>query len=406
MKVLFLGFTIEEKTLDEIALKSKIKGSPAPAIFSNNFLKGMVSNGVNVSVYSIPPVNDYPGGCLFAWGKRKQTLDCGITVHWIPTINLQFIKQIGISISTFFIVSNWLFRCRKTCDKVVVTYSTYPPYTEVSQWLCKLFRCNSMALITDLPELMYKDIDVSGPKKLFRSYFNGQMKKLQRRFDLYVLLTKQMARRMKIEEKPYMVMEGFCNPELLGEVKKQTKNSAKTIMYAGALSLRYGIKMLVDGFSLLSGDYELWLFGTGECKEYIEKCALVDKRIKYFGRVTRERVFAAEQQAHLLTMLESKDDPLIEFSSPSKIFEYMLSGTPILSTKMPGLPYEYADYMYKLVNESAEGIKNAIEEIFSEGELAIERKGLKAKEFVSRLKNCEVQCKRIVEFMSTHIEIA
>ena len=63
-----------------------------------------------------------------------------------------------------------------------------------------------------------------------------------------------------------------------------------------------------------------------------------------------------------LTIDENSDDKLVaKYSFPSKNMEYMVSGTPVLTTRLPGMPMEYYPYVYFIEEESADGIAAAKE---------------------------------------------
>ena len=67
----------------------------------------------------------------------------------------------------------------------------------------------------------------------------------------------------------------------------------------------------------------------------------------------------------------------------------MASGTPVLTTCLPGMPKEYNDYVFLLQDETTEGVKKALQEIFAMTDLELYEKGEKAKAFVLNQKNNE-----------------
>ena len=72
MKLFFLGSLINDRTLDQIAVKSRVKPSNAPVNFENMLIKGLEEAGVETTVLSLPTVSVYPGGSMLAWGGRKR----------------------------------------------------------------------------------------------------------------------------------------------------------------------------------------------------------------------------------------------------------------------------------------------------------------------------------------------
>ncbi|MFD2880325.1 hypothetical protein ACFTAO_37300 [Paenibacillus rhizoplanae] len=55
-------------------------------------------------------------------------------------------------------------------------------------------------------------------------------------------------------------------------------------MYAGTLAQEYGIKVILDTFEQIQDEkLELWIFGDGDMKTYIEKnCVTKNKNDKIF----------------------------------------------------------------------------------------------------------------------------
>ena len=86
-----------------------------------------------------------------------------------------------------------------------------------------------------------------------------------------------------------------------------------------------------------------------------------------------------------------------KYSFPSKTLEYMSSGTPVLTSKLSGIPSEYYDYLYVIEDRGKESIKKAIEEVFDKSEEELISTGILAKNYVLNFKNCKTQTKKILD---------
>ena len=77
----------------------------------------------------------------------------------------------------------------------------------------------------------------------------------------------------------------------------------------------------------------------------------------------------------------------------------MISGTPFASTRLPGIPQEYFDYIIPIEDYSAKGIADAVNTIrlFSTDQLKV--KARKAREYVIKEKNNLRQGEKIVDFL-------
>ena len=77
----------------------------------------------------------------------------------------------------------------------------------------------------------------------------------------------------------------------------------------------------------------------------------------------------------------------------------MVSATPILTTKLPGIPKEYYDYIYLIEDESIEGIAKTLKDILNIDYKDRNEFGKKAQMFVLNNKSNIMQAKKIKEFL-------
>ena len=174
----------------------------------------------------------------------------------------------------------------------------------------------------------------------------------------------------------------------------------------GGLNKRYGIKELIDGFNMIeNNELELRLYGDGDLVDYIKEKEKENKKIKYMGFKSNDEIIKAEKKAILLVNPRPSNEEYTKYSFPSKTIEYMLTGTPVLMTKLQGMPKEYNDYLYFIEDESSEGIKNTINKLLSKTSTnELIQKGEKAKEFIVNRKNNLVQGDRIIKLMKNILE--
>ena len=77
----------------------------------------------------------------------------------------------------------------------------------------------------------------------------------------------------------------------------------------------------------------------------------------------------------------------------------MVSGTPVLSTRLPGIPEEYFEYIYALDDESADGVAEAITAILRSPVEERTTKGQAARRYVIDHKNKYIQSGRVLELI-------
>ena len=403
MKILLLGSLISAAQMEQLNSNSKEKASVAPVNYETMLAKGLVENGAKVDALSVPAVAAFPHSIYKHIGKKQETIENNIQIQWVPFVNIQGLKQLTIKKNVEQLLEQWLQENKDVKDKVVLMYSIYPPYTESAVRLCKKYGCHLSAVITDLPEYMYSWKNMKGIRGWYSKRLSEKMLELQGRCDSYILFTKPMAAKMGIEDKPYMVSEGFCDASIFDDIPDQEKYPRKTIVYGGNLSRLYGIQNLVKGFMQTDLDAELHLYGAGGDAAFIEECAKQDSRIKFFGRVDRKTLLVALKKAHLLVVNKPTADDYSNYSFSSKILEYMASGTPLLTTKVDGMPEEYYDYFYFFDEESTEGIKSSLEKIVNFSDKQLRDKGISARAFAVKNKSYQHMTSTIVSFLGDSI---
>ncbi|HHT38510.1 MAG TPA: glycosyltransferase family 4 protein, partial [Mollicutes bacterium] len=87
----------------------------------------------------------------------------------------------------------------------------------------------------------------------------------------------------------------------------------------------------------------------------------------------------------------------------SKTLEYMASGTPLLTTKLKGIPKEYYDYIYLFEDEDIEEMAIKIKSILLYNQEELDRFGSNARKFVFKEKNHKIQTKAIIDFIYKEI---
>lgn len=264
---------------------------------------------------------------------------------------------------------------------------------------CKLLNIKAVAVVTDLPGLPGM---LAGTRRTaIHRFVEKVISRYANSFDAYILLTEQMNEVVNQKGRPFMIMEGLVDVSMSGTNTTINGNGRKIVIYAGGLYEEYGIKYLVDGFKMLDdSSAELHLFGHGAMVGDIEKEVKEDNRIHFYGIVHNSKVVEAELQATLLVNPRPTVEDFTKYSFPSKNMEYMVSGTPVLTTMLPGMPREYHEYVYLLEDESAEGVYQVLKKLLTETPAEeLKMKGQRAKQFVLENKNNLFQSKRVIDFI-------
>jgi glycosyltransferase involved in cell wall biosynthesis len=121
------------------------------------------------------------------------------------------------------------------------------------------------------------------------------------------------------------------------ETSLETRTT-KTLLYAGNLGHAQGLDVLVSAFDQVAqtgaGEgWELEIIGSGAVEAELKSQAASGKssnRIRFTGALNKAAALKKMASANLL-FLNIKSDEAFELTIPSKIFDYMLTGVPVLA---------------------------------------------------------------------------
>lgn len=397
MKYLYFGTVCAKEQYMQMYEGFRVKPSVAPFAFETALLKGFRENEADLEVISFPVIPAFPKSKHLWWYSRRETLDSGYQTTWISTVNVTGLKQFFQSVSSRRMLKKWL-KTNAYEEKAVMIYSAYQPVAKSVVTLCKTYNTKCYAIIPDLPRDMFNVSKVGRMKKTLSRLYVRAAEQVQGGFDGYIYLTEAMKDVIN-PAAPYTVVEGIANTAEMQPLTPADKAPGKVIMYAGALSEKYGLDNLIRGFQKADvPDSQLWLFGSGDFQEKIKEYAAADDRIKFFGRVSRDAILQYEKQATLLVNVRDDQDEFTRYSFPSKVIEYMLSGTPLFMTRLSGIPEEYYNYTFNSADNDVDTLCEYFKQILSKDARELLEFGAKAQQFIVQNKNGRVQARNIIEF--------
>ncbi len=399
MEILYISNTISKKYFKELYAMSDIKPGQQVQKFNEMLLRGF-QDGNNVTALSAPPATYATSKKLIF--KNKTESEYSITYEYTGFISLPVIKQWFVKANARRKIARWAKRTEGR-ERVIICYALSPTLSAAALSAAKKYDIKCAALVTDIPQLMNVSQNQGGIKARLYSMYSKSTYEKMTQYDMYILLTDAMSDVVNPDKKPYVVVEGMTDSAMADTPNDIAgKQQPKVVLYAGALFEKYGVKNLVDGFIEADlADCELWLFGNGEMEDWLH--SLDHSKVKYFGVAPNSEVVAHEIAASLLVNPRPSTEEFTKYSFPSKNMEYMMSGTPVLTCRLPGMPDEYLDYVYIARDESAHGFAQAIADIMSKDTSELHEMGQKAKRFVSAEKSNIHQARKIAEFISKHL---
>lgn len=397
MKLLYISSFCTPKLFDYVFKSSTIKPGQAVQKFHKLLIEGFnkLPQQCSIEVLSTIPVTT-KGHSKIWWNVKKEVWQ-GVKVQYVPFLNFFKFKHLFIFFSTFYKVILWRLQNKKESRIVIcdilnngIVWSTF--------LACKFTRQKMAVLVTDLPEMM---ISSRKKTKIVNILLLRVSMYVLHRFDYYVILTEQMNAVVNPKNKPFLVMEGLVDENIILDNNKINKNQKKILLYAGGIFIKYGVKNLLDAFLFIQdSDVELHIYGSGDLEDKMGIYCSNDERIKYFGVVENKLVVSKLDEAMLLINPRPTTEEFTKYSFPSKNLEYMVSGTPLLTSKLPGMPIEYYEYVYLLEDETVEGIANKLKLILALPTSKLLGKGKEAKSFVLKHKTNRISATKIINLLN------
>jgi glycosyltransferase involved in cell wall biosynthesis len=307
------------------------------------FARYFVRQGHDVSVMTAIP--NYPDGIVPPEYKGKfyhyEELD-GVKIHrnWaLPASNSQPKKRM-IGFITFLFST--LLNARKPKGKFDMLIATSPPITTplIGWIMSKIKKCKFILEIRDLQPESSEDFG-----NLNRSFFTRMLRRymhfIYERADRIVGVTSGISDYLKeIVKNPEKVLtvksgvsDEFIDADSNGIRAKFGWEEKFLVMYAGTLGWAHSLEAFIEAARQLNdqSDILFTFIGDGQKKEVLEGMVRDYglKNVQFVGVQPLETIPYFLQSGDVLVH-SIKDVPVTKGSLPSKLFEYMASGKPII----------------------------------------------------------------------------
>jgi glycosyltransferase involved in cell wall biosynthesis len=383
MNVLWLGFSLPDSLMKEVLLID-----PSPSVqthkFAWSFARALKHGAFNVILASTVPVQNFPltTKVFYRNGFFKSQEMQGVIIGFV---NLLVLKHLTRFLSCILFVIPLIKRQQ---IKWVFVHGLHTPFVFFAI-LSRLMGCRIAIIMTDPPGVVLPS--------------DGFIANFLKRLDAWILfhiisladavfaLAPELVRTFS-PNRPALIFPGILDSNLDFSIFAQSKyyqlnednKNPFTIVYAGGLSQRYGVDRLVDAVLGFAPDEIicLKLLGRGDCEDWIKDLASRDSRIIYEGFVDPDNLLPILKCAHLLINPRPTHELFASMSFPSKLIDYLGTGRPVLTTRIPSIPEELKSHLYFIYDESSEGIRSAIREVIKIPICERAAFGLAARKFV------------------------
>lgn len=395
MNILFIGRACPLETAYQILCQSGKNPGYQIIKFMNLILQGFACHQQKSTVISnISNPNQF-------YTHLKKEEENGIQYQYLPTIQIPILSQFCHAFFSFLYTLKWGLKTKG--DKIIfcdiIASSSSCSGALIAARLLNIKKCMLLTDMITTPVTTALDTKKWWWKFFLKRRVRNQQNALKK-YDSFVFLTKQMNDVYNPLNQPFVVMEGSVDHHFIPN-STIVKKEPRVILYAGAIDALYGFNELVQAFMTLSTpDIELHIYGSGKFVNQLLEYQKQDPRIRYMGTVSNEQIVLEEQKATLLVNPRLSHHEFVKYSFPSKTSEYMLSGTPLLTTKLAGIPNEYLEYLYLFEGETKEGFAKKLQEVLSLSSEELHQKGLDAQNFVLSQKNNIIQSQKILDLFN------
>lgn len=197
---------------------------------------------------------------------------------------------------------------------------------------------------------------VDSMSKFKRWIFTTTEKVVSKEINSAIVVNSQIANQYSV---PTVVVRGVVKPEFSKQCKlfEKKQNGLFTILYSGGLDRTRGVDVLVEALQYVDIDCRVVITGKG-------KREFKDPRIDFKGFVSYEEAVYWMQQADVLLQCQLVNDDFAEVSFPSKLFEYIATGNPVISSDLPEVKRFAGDAFTYYENDDPRSLAKALEKLY------------------------------------------
>lgn len=381
-----------QKTYSAVFTNASIQTNQQFHKYFRLFTAGLVANDLDVVV-----------GCQFdvntaSTNRRVISIPDesvnGVRFHYFRTYNIPIVGRLCKFFQGLWYTFNF---CMQNRDTVVLCDPNKVASACGVMIGTKLAKGKLVYILSDLPSI---NTDSLEEKQSLRQKLADL---IISKADGYYFFTKFMNDLVNKKSKPYVVIECLVDEKLesIG-CNLADKYPKRVMMYTGGIVSHYGLEQLVEAFELAGvPNTELWIYGGGPYAKSLAELCIGKDTVKYLGILPNEQIVREQMKATLLVNPRLTNYEYTRYSFPSKNMEYMSSGTPILTTRLPGIPKEYNDYMYLFGEETPEKMSEKLVEVLSKSDEELFMFGQRAKRWVIQEKNNVKQLQQLVRMLES-----
>lgn len=391
-KIVFLGYVVSPEHLTNSVAGNKMQWN-----LLHQFSK---MNGINLSCVTVTPTSSFPHSKKLFHRKQTEQLFENITNHRISFCNIPIIKQLSQIISVYRMAKKVV---NETKADALLCFNLFPQIGIPMRWLKHKYpHLKSFCLLADLP------IDDNPNRNVISRYlrrvFDASTIKSMNICDYYIALN-EVAMKEYLPAKPYLIIDGGINPDEFANKPIGWPGKVKNIVYTGALVDYSGIMNLIKAMEFVEDpDVILDIYGAGALESEVQRATENNKKIRWHGIVENSTAIKVQQSAWLLANPRPVESEIAKVTFPSKIFEYMMSERPVMTTRLNGFSADYDSLLYWIDGETPKDIATCINRISKESSDTVLDRAKAARQYLLKNKTWEINAIKIYRFISDYLD--
>lgn len=400
MNIVYFSSSCSDEKFDQLRLAGITRKMPQAQKYHRLLMEGLVQNldGQLTAISAFPVNRQWTKKVCFA--REEETVN-GIRYIYGRFWNLPVLRQL----TRYWGAARDAKKCAKDGDCVFVCDILNQSIANAARKMGRRLGVPVVGIVTDVPGHTSgaRRKTLSFVRRMVSRWAEKQSQKKMVKYDGYLFLTEAMNEVVNLRGKPYVVIEGHADVQMgQRENTLENKQSPKVMMYAGGIHKEFGIQRLVNAF--VAADMPGWechIYGDGNYQNELTELCKTQTNVKYFGAQPNALVVENQLKASLMVNPRLTDAEYVKYSFPSKTLECMVSGTPLLTTNLPGMPASYHEYVYLFGEETEAAFRVVLEQVLALDAQTLHEKGAKAKYYALDEKNNVSQAKKLLDFMKT-----
>ena len=391
---LLISSLVSDNIIKKYFTESELTGQQANK-FYRLVADGIIKNGYSVEglsyiSLSLPKLSNAP---------FKQTINTDkvgdIPIEYMPIYQNKFISRIMKCVKSFSYTYKF---CKKNKSAKIICDPFSISLSLGAILAAKIKKRTIIGLVTDLPTIYAGDAGKKAGVQAYASEFITGM------VDYFICLSQGLNEKLNKKKKPYTILEGFADIKMIEkENTLDRKFTKRIVMYTGAIRKTDGVLELAQAFNEANiPNAELHIYGTGSAINQLKILCSNFENVKYKGVVHNNKIVDLQQKATLLVEPRLTSYEYTKYCFPSKLIEYIASGTAVLSTSFSSLPNEYRDHIFVFKDDTIESMKKDLSNVMSKSDAELNAFGNLARMWVIKNKNNKLLMGKVLKELDNH----